>query len=54
MRRRSNIDPRTWVYSDVEEFSAEALALTLYRFGPEWIAAGPAFIRHRPPAPSPE
>ena len=49
MRRRSLVTRGTWVYSDVEELSAEALALAVSRFGPEWSSAGPPFIRQRPP-----
>lgn len=48
MARASNVDKGRLVYSDVEEFSAEALALNLSR--PEWRGwqrSGPPFIRQR-------
>ena len=49
MARRSNLDPAACVVSDLEEFSAEALALSVseLRAG-GWWCSGPAFIRTRP------
>ena len=49
MCRPSNLDRSRLVYSDIEEFSAEALALQVSRMGPEWRRSGPPFVRNRPP-----
>ena len=51
MCRPSTVTRGEWVYSDIEEFSAAALALHVSRMSPEWRPSGPPFIRTRPPQP---
>lgn len=51
VRRQSRVTRGEWVYSDIEEFSAEQLALAVSRmFQDGWLPAGRAFVRTRPPS----
>lgn len=55
--RPSLVTPGTWVYSDIEETSPEALALAVSRAlaGPHgWRVSGPAFVRTPPTIDTPE